>query len=119
MKGGSYIIETLKELADKRAIVNVKKNRDDNYLRWALRSVLYPVAQKVNCTSWERGNVIIHGLSKQESTMLRINLMLLEKEEENDIRIHYTWIKNMSRLIFSVSTNDCVFPKRKIRVKKS
>ena len=43
LRGGSYI-KLPNKLQDKKAVVNVK-NKDDHYLRWALRSALFQVAK--------------------------------------------------------------------------
>jgi hypothetical protein len=43
LQGGSYV-ELPQGLKQKKAIINVK-NKDDNCLRWALRSALFPVAK--------------------------------------------------------------------------
>ena len=136
LKGGSYI-ETPKELASKKTIVNVR-NKDNNCLRWSLRSALFPAIENANRTSsyptndgldftgineptslnqivkveklnnlainvygWERGNVSIYKLSKQPTTIHKINLMLIEKEENDNVRTHYTWIKSLSRLLYN------------------
>ena len=133
LRGGSYI-ETPKGLIGKHAIINVQ-NTDDNCLRWALRSALFPAknnAQKtssypqhddlnfndineptpisqiakvekqnnlaINVFGWS-GRVIVHRLSKQPAEIPRINLMVIEKEEEYGIRTHYTWIKDLNRLL--------------------
>ena len=48
-KGGSYI-PLPSFLANKKAIINVKNN-DDNCLRWALKSTLFPVAKNPQRTS--------------------------------------------------------------------
>ena len=130
LRGGSYI-KLPKSLANKRAIINVE-NIDDECLRWALRSALFPVEKNahrpsqypiidglnfkeidtptpinqmrkvetqnniaINVFGWKKGCVIVHQLSKQPSEIPRINLMLVEEHN----RIHYTWIKNLNRLL--------------------
>ena len=110
-------------------MVNVK-NGDDHCLRWALRSALFqaakdpqrpakyptedgldftgieaptPISQigmverqnnlAINVFGWDKG-VIAHRLSKQPEDML-----LIEKAG----KFHYTWIKNLNRLLYDQS----------------
>lgn len=47
---GSSYIPLLRELAAKTAIINVK-NRDNECLRWALKSALFPVSKDAQRTS--------------------------------------------------------------------
>ena len=49
LRGGSYI-ELPEKLKNKKAIINVQ-NTDDNCLRWALRSALFPADININRTS--------------------------------------------------------------------
>ena len=55
----------------------------------------------INVYGWDKRNTIIHRLSKQPINISRINLMLIEKEEGDNIRTHYTWIKSLSRLLYT------------------
>ena len=134
MRGGSYI-PLPAEVAKKKAIINVK-NKDDNCLRWALRSAMFPVPKDpqrptkypiedglnfegihsptpisqisrvekqnklaINVFGWEKG-VIVHRLSNQSKDISRINLLLLQGNNE---QFHYTWIKNLNRLLYDQS----------------
>ena len=53
----------------------------------------------INVFGW-KGYVIVHQLSKQPSEISRINLMLIEEEEKDGVRTHYTWIKDLNRLLY-------------------
>ena len=50
----------------------------------------------INVFGWEQKSVIIHEISKQPANIKRINTLVIEK----DGRYHYTWIKNLNRLLF-------------------
>ena len=52
----------------------------------------------INVFGWEKG-VIIHHISKQPGEMPRINLLLIEKSN----KFHYTWIKDVNRLLHDQS----------------
>ncbi|KAK3707294.1 hypothetical protein QZH41_004240 [Actinostola sp. cb2023] len=52
----------------------------------------------INVFGWDKG-VIVHHLSKQPEDMPRINVLLIEKAG----KFHYTWIKNISRLLYDQS----------------
>ncbi|KAK3740268.1 hypothetical protein RRG08_031987 [Elysia crispata] len=52
----------------------------------------------INVFGWDKG-VIVHHLSKQPEEEARINLLLIEKAG----KFHYTWIKNLNRLLFDQS----------------
>ena len=52
----------------------------------------------INVFGWEKG-VIIHHISKQPGDMPRINLLLIE----NANKVHYTWVKNLNRLLYDQS----------------
>ena len=52
----------------------------------------------INVFGWKKG-VIVHHLSKQPANMPRINLLLIEKAG----KFHYTWIKNLNRLLYDQS----------------
>ena len=52
----------------------------------------------INIFGWDKG-VIIHQLSKQPHDMPRTNLLLIEKAG----KFHYTWIKNLNRLLYDQS----------------
>ena len=54
----------------------------------------------INVYGWEKGTVVIHRISKQPTTIPRINLLLIEKEEKDNVRTHYTWVKSLSRLLY-------------------
>ena len=144
-RGGSYLI--LPEyLKNKKAIINVK-NKDDNCLRWALRSAIFPtphgkhpdrptsypqeedgldfngiqaptpVSQiekvekqnnlAINVFGWEEEKIIIYKMSKQSDSIPRINLLLFsrkwEEGEEMVEKWHYTWIKDLNRLLYDQS----------------
>jgi hypothetical protein len=136
LRGGSYI-DLPKVLKNKKVIINVK-NKDDNCLRWALRSALFPASDHsdrpskyptndglnfngieaptpsnqikkvekmnnlaINLFGWEKGAVIPIETSKQPYNMQRINLMLISKTEEDEIKTHYTWIKNFNGLLYN------------------
>ena len=47
---------------------------------------------------WDKG-VIVHHVSKQPEEEARINLLLIEKAG----KFHYTWIKNLNRLLYDQS----------------
>ena len=53
----------------------------------------------INVFGW-KGRVIVHQLSKQPKELTRINLMIIEKEEEDGVCVHYTWIEDLNRLLF-------------------
>ena len=57
----------------------------------------------INAYGYGGGKVIIHRISNQPPEVRRINLMIIEEEEkkEEGFHTHYTWIKNMSRLLFN------------------
>ncbi|KAK3767931.1 hypothetical protein RRG08_052614 [Elysia crispata] len=52
----------------------------------------------INVFGLDKG-VIVHRLSKQPEDMPRTNLMLIEKAD----KFHYTWIKNLNRLLYDQS----------------
>ena len=52
----------------------------------------------INVFGWDKG-VIVHRLSKQPEDMPRTNLLLIEKTG----KFHYTWIKNLNRLLYDQS----------------
>jgi hypothetical protein len=52
----------------------------------------------INVFGWDKG-VIVHHISKQPEYMPRNNLLLVEKAG----KFHYTWIKNLSRLLYDQS----------------
>lgn len=52
----------------------------------------------INVFGWAKG-VIVHRLSEQPAKMPRINLLLVEKGGKS----HYTWIKNLNRLLYDQS----------------
>ena len=52
----------------------------------------------INVFGWDKG-VIVHHISTQPDDMARINLLAIEKEG----KVHYTWIKNLSRLLYDQS----------------
>ncbi|KAK3757134.1 hypothetical protein RRG08_049801 [Elysia crispata] len=52
----------------------------------------------INVFGWDKG-VIVHRLSKQPEEEARINLLLIEKTD----KFHYTWIKNLNRLLYDQS----------------
>ncbi|GFR99473.1 hypothetical protein ElyMa_006374500, partial [Elysia marginata] len=49
----------------------------------------------INVFGWGKG-VIVYHVSKQHEAIKRINLLLIEK----DGKTHYTWIKNLNRLLY-------------------
>ena len=55
----------------------------------------------INLFGWERNRVIIYHISKRGG--VRINLLLIENDDENDGKYHYTWIKNLNRLLYDQS----------------
>ena len=54
----------------------------------------------INVFGWDKA-VIVHRLSKQLEDIPRINLLLIEKAG----KFHYTWIKNLNRLLNNQSKN--------------
>ena len=52
----------------------------------------------INVFGWDKG-VTIHRLSKQPQEIPRINMLLIEKAG----KFHYTWIKNLNRLLYDQS----------------
>ena len=50
----------------------------------------------INVFGWEKNNVVVYRLSKNEKSISRINLMLIESEETQ----HYCCIKRISALLF-------------------
>ena len=52
----------------------------------------------INIFGWDKG-VIVYQLSKQPHDMPRTNLLLIEKAG----KFHYTWIKNLNRLLYDQS----------------
>ena len=52
----------------------------------------------INVFGWDKG-VIVHRLSKQPEYMPRKNLLLIEEAG----KFHYTWIKNLNRLLYDQS----------------
>ena len=52
----------------------------------------------INVFGWDKG-MIVHRLSKQSEEEARINLLLIEKAG----KFHYTWIKNLNRLLYDQS----------------
>ena len=139
-RGGSYLI--LPEfIKNKKAIINVK-NKDDNCLRWALGSAIFPtphgkhpdrptsypqedgldfngietptpvsqIAKQnnlaINVLVWDEERVIIYKMSKQSDSIPRINLLLFSRKwkgEEMVEKWHYTWIKDLNRLLYDQS----------------
>lgn len=53
----------------------------------------------INVFGWKK-SVIIYQISKQPSEIPRINLMLVEETTEDGVRTHYTWIKDLNRLLY-------------------
>ena len=54
----------------------------------------------INVFGWDKG-VIVHHISKQPEEDARINLLLIEKAG----KFHYTWIKNLNRLLHDQNKN--------------
>ena len=54
----------------------------------------------INVFGWDKG-VIVHHISKQPVEDARINLLLIEKAG----KFHYTWIKNLNRLLHDQNKN--------------
>ncbi|MEW8615747.1 MAG: hypothetical protein AB2610_21530, partial [Candidatus Thiodiazotropha sp.] len=52
----------------------------------------------INVFGWDKG-VTVHHLSKQPQEIPRINLLLIEMAG----KFHYTWIKNLNRLLYDQS----------------
>ena len=52
----------------------------------------------INVFGWDKG-VIVHHISKQPEDMPRTNLLLIEKAG----KFHYTWVKNLNRLLYDQS----------------
>ena len=52
----------------------------------------------INVFGWDKG-VIIHHISKQPADILRINILLIEEAG----KFHYTWVKNLNRLLYNQS----------------
>ncbi|MEW8686495.1 MAG: hypothetical protein AB2556_11845 [Candidatus Thiodiazotropha sp.] len=52
----------------------------------------------INIFGWDKG-ITVHRLSKQPRQIPRINLLLIEKTG----KFHYTWIKNLNRLLYDQS----------------
>ena len=52
----------------------------------------------INIFGWDKG-VIVYQLSKQPHDMPRTNILLIEKAG----KFHYTWIKNLNRLLYDQS----------------
>ena len=52
----------------------------------------------INVFDWDKG-VTVHSLSKQPQEIPRINLLLIKMAG----KFHYTWIKNISRLLYDQS----------------
>ena len=52
----------------------------------------------INVFGWDaqKKRVIIHFISKQPTVVKRINLLLIERNDNK----HYTWIKDFNRLLF-------------------
>ena len=135
-KGGSYI-KTPKYYSDKKAIINVQ-NKDDNCLRWALKSWKFPAethserptkypsddgfnftgistptpiseiskVEKMNNlainvfgNTSNNKSVMIYRVSEMPKEIPRINLFLITIKEKGMCRSHYTWIKNLNRLL--------------------
>ena len=61
----------------------------------------------INVFGWDKG-VTIHRLSKQPQEIPRINMLLIEKAG----KFHYTWIKNLNRLLYDQSKHKqgCKIP---------
>jgi len=55
----------------------------------------------INVFGWEKG-IIVHHISKQPGSMPRINLLLIEEAG----KFHYTWIKDLNRLLHDQSKHD-------------
>ena len=53
----------------------------------------------INVFGWDGACVIIHRLSDRACPAERINLLLIEKAD----KFHYTWIKNLNRLLYDQS----------------
>ena len=131
LRGGSYI-DLPAAVKNKKAVVNVK-NKDDNCLRWALRSAMFPVGkdpQRRSKYSTDDGLDFrdnaptplsqIDRVERQND--LAINVFgwdkgvivhRLSKEEEGPLinllmvekagKYHYTWIKDLNRLLYTES----------------
>ena len=56
----------------------------------------------INVFGWEKDCVIVHRLSKKESNVPRINLMLIEKGEKQ----RYCYVKRVSALLFDQSKHS-------------
>ena len=52
----------------------------------------------INVFGWDKG-LIVHHISKQPEDMPRVNVLLIEK----DTRFHYTWIRDLNRLLYDQS----------------
>ena len=52
----------------------------------------------VNVFGWDKG-AIVHNISKKPEDVPRINMLLIEKAGKT----HYTWIKNLNRLLYDSS----------------
>ena len=55
----------------------------------------------INVFGWDKG-VSVHHISKQPENIPRRNLLLIEKAG----KFHYTWIKNLSRLLYNQSKHS-------------
>ena len=131
LRGGSYI-ELPAALKRKKVVVNVK-NRDDDCLRWALRSALfpakdhsdrpskYPIEDGLDFTGIDSPTPLTQIGRVERQNDLAINVFgwdkgvivhRLTKEDGPFINLlmvgkaekyHYTWIKDINRLLYTES----------------
>ena len=59
----------------------------------------------INVFGWENDTVIVHRISKKETNVGRINLMLIEKCKKQ----HYCFVKRVSALLYEKSKNNKTF----------
>ena len=89
LRGGSYI-PLPKKLANKKVIINVQ-NQDDNCLRWALRSALFPTNDHSNRTSSYPTNDGLNFTGIEFPTPLT---QIKKVEKQNNLAINvYGWEK--------------------------
>ena len=115
---GSSSIILPKKLAVKKAIINVKNEKDHECLKWAVTSAVYPKEKDpqrlnkkerldserqniyaINVFGYERDKVYPLRISQKESKV--IDLVLISNEKKN----HYCWIKSKSKLVASQVSN--------------
>ena len=131
LRGGSYI-PLPAAVKNKKAVINVK-NKDDNCLRWALRSALfpamhhvdrptmYPTTDGLDFTGIDAPTPISQIGKVERQNNLAINVFgwdkgvivhHLSKQPEERINLlliekadkfHYTWIKDLNRLLYDQS----------------